>query len=209
MEDVSEQRERSGAKTALDFLAACTVLTANLDLFHGGVRPTYRVLATELRKLMCDGKSTLLPRVFKDLPLHKLHWTHVLESAPSLAEDMAFLMPGQLRVADGKTRFRLSFAKTREVMPLEAWLEQPILRPGVSVRDLIRSVANKEGAHSDPDYNATLAEAKRVQYGQDESHLHTIAGIAEYVLDVLRIEPLEPAEGIPLRRRQDGAWERT
>jgi hypothetical protein len=117
-------------------------------------------------------------------------------------------MPGQLQLTEGATRFSLSFAKTRELVPLEAWMEQPIFRPGVSVRDLVKSVADKEGAHSDPDYNATLAEAKSVLYGPDESHLHIIAGIAEYLLEVLRREPLEPATGIPLRRRENGIWER-
>jgi len=195
-------------KTATDFLATVTVLEANIELFHGGVRELYRVVATELRKLLCDGKSTLLSRVFIDMRLHKLHWTHILEQSPSLAEGLQILLPGRLEVTNGKPHFNLLFAPTQEQMALEAWLEQPLLGPDLSVRELIRSVADKEGAHSDPRYNEALAEAKRVKYVADESHLHCIVGIAEYLLAFMRREPLQVVKDVPLRRREDGVWER-
>jgi hypothetical protein len=197
-------------KTANDFLAAVTVLDANIKLFQEGVRDVYRVVATELRKLLCDGKGTLLPRVFVDLRFHKLHSTHLFERNPSLAEGLtAIPLPGRLEVTNGKPHFRLLFADTMEQMGLEDWLDQPFLAPDLSIRELIRSVADKEGAHADPRYNDTLARAKCVRYVTDESHLHCIIGIAEYVLAFIRREPLEVVAGVPLRRREDGDWERT
>jgi len=195
-------------KVAADFLATVTVLEANIGLFHGGVRDVYRVVATELRKLLCDGKSTLLPRVFVDMRLHKFHWTHILEKTPSLAEGLQILLPGHLEITNGKAHFRLLFAPTQEQIDLEAWLEQPLLGPDLSVRELIRSVADKEGAHADPRYNDALARAKCVRYAADESHLHCIVGIAEYLLAFMRREPLQVVAGVPLRRGNDGAWER-
>jgi hypothetical protein len=195
-------------KAAADFLATVAVLEANIELFHGGVRDVYRVVATELRKLLCDGKSTLLPRVFIDVRLHKLHWTHVLERTPSLAEGLQILVPGRLKVINGKPHFELLFAPTQEQMELEEWLQQPLLGPDLSVRELIRSVADKEGAHADPRYNEALARAKCVKYVTDESHLHCVVGIAEYLLAFTRGQSLQVVAGVPVRRRQDGVWER-
>ena len=198
----------AGDKTATDFLASVAVLEANIRLFHEGVRDTYRVVATELRKLLCDGASTLLPRVFVEVRLHKFHLTHILERTPSLAEGLKILLPGQLELKDGRPRVRLKFANTKEQMALDAWLDQPFLGPDVSVRELIRSVADKEGAHADPKYNEALAQAKAVKYYSDESHLHCIVSLAEYLLDFIRLEPLQVATGVPLKRNDSKAWER-
>ena len=53
-------------KSAADFLnSPFEVMRVALAAFHQGSRPLYLVLATELRKLWWDGKSTLLPRVFE------------------------------------------------------------------------------------------------------------------------------------------------
>jgi hypothetical protein len=146
-------------KTATDFLASLTVLEVNLRMFHEGVRDTYRVAATELRKLLCDGGSTLLPRVFTDVRLHKFHQTYLLEQSPSLAPGLQIGLPGRLEVKNGRPRFSLLFARSAEQMPLDAWLKQPMLGPDLSVREFVRSIADKEGAHSDPKYNDTLARA--------------------------------------------------
>jgi hypothetical protein len=54
-------------KVADDFLASLAVLNANIGLFRRGAKDMYRVVATELRKLLCDGKTTLLPRVFENI----------------------------------------------------------------------------------------------------------------------------------------------
>jgi hypothetical protein len=195
-------------KAAVDFVASLAVLEANIELFQRGVKDTYRVVATELRKLLCDGKNALLPRVFDSIRLHKLHWTYILERTPSLAEGLQILVPGRLEVRDGKTHFELLFAPTQEQLVLEEWLQQPMLGPDLSIRELIRSVADKEGAHADPSYNDALVRAKSVKYVTDESHLQCIVGIAEYLVAFTRREALKVAEGIPLRRGSSGVWER-
>jgi hypothetical protein len=99
------------------------------------------------------------------------------------------------------------FARTKEQMTLEAWLNQPLLGPDLSVRELIRSVADKEGAHADPHYNEALAQAKSVKYLADESHLHCIVGIAEYLLAFMQRERLQVVAAVPLRR-ENGGWQR-
>jgi len=69
-------------------------------------------------------------------------------------------MPGQLTVStNGNYQFELSFAQSETLMSIDDWMQQPVLSPKISVRELIKSVADKEGAHSDPDYNETLVKA--------------------------------------------------
>ena len=93
-------------------------------------------------------------------------------------------------------------------MDLELWLDQPFIFPDVTVREIIRSVADKEGAHADPKYNDTLFRSKAVKYGLNDSHLHNIVGIAESLLEFLHREPLQVAAGIPPRRNAQQVWER-
>jgi hypothetical protein len=194
-------------KTAADFLASVDVLNANLDLFHRQIRQVYRPLATELRKLLCDKPDrTLLPRVFEDVRLHKLASTERLERSP-VWRDATFFSSGTLLVTREVTRYTLEFAASREQMPLDVWLQQPIMSPQMTIRDLIRSVADKEGAHSDPAPNDVLKFTGRIRYGADVSHSHEIAGIAEYIADFVRHEDLRARPGMPIERTAVGeAW---
>jgi hypothetical protein len=47
---------------------------------------------------------------------------------------------------------------------------------------LIKSVADKESAHSDPDYNETLLQAKIVKYVEDDSHIPAIVALGDYLV---------------------------
>jgi hypothetical protein len=74
-------------------------------------------------------------------------------------------MPGQLTVStNGNYQFELSFAQSETLMSIDDWMQQPVLSPKISVREIIKSVADKERAHSDPDYNETLVKAKLVTF---------------------------------------------
>jgi hypothetical protein len=61
---------------------------------------------------------------------------------------------------------------------------------------LIKSVADKEGAHADPDYNATLRHMRQWKLIDDESHKMVVCGIARYLLDLLEREKLEELEDL-------------
>ena len=198
---------RQHHKVAQDFLDCLSVLQTNLVAFDGGPAASYRVLATELRKLLCDkAGSTLLPRVFRDPRLHKFHWTKLVEQRSSIADKLVFQQPGSLETHPGKQpRFELKFATPTEVMPLDDWLQQPMFNSKITVRELIKSVADKEGAHADPDYNETLLFAKGVKFVEDDSHQHAIAAIARYLVAFIAHEPLEIQPGIPLSRPAQGA----
>ena len=126
-------------KSEEDFAASVQLLDATLELYDKGLKDAYRAVATELRKLLCDGNS-LLPRVRPNFRLYKLHWTEVLDGCPLLAEGLEVMMPGLLTVStNGDYRFELLFAKTRALMSIGDWVQQPIFSPKVTIRELINS----------------------------------------------------------------------
>jgi hypothetical protein len=183
------------SKTTDDFRASLAILKANLDLFSQGARDVYRVIAVELRKLLCDRPQPLLLRVFREVPLHKLHLTGLLERCPSLAVGLENYIPGSLTCdANGRAVFELLFDTSEARMPLADWVQQPCFNKTITVHELIRSVADKEGAHADPDYNATLQHTRQWRLIDDESHAMVVCGIAKYLLDFLEIEELERLE---------------
>jgi hypothetical protein len=181
------------SKSEDDLRASLDVMAASIGNYRTGVTASYRVVATELRKLLCD-RNPLLPRIRPRLRLHKLHWTQVLEGCPTLADGLEVMMPGRLCVsASGDSYFELLFAKSTELMAVEDWIQQPFFSPSITVRDLIKSVADKEGAHSDPDFNETLIRSKLVKYAHNESHMIAVIAIGEYLLKWIRDSGALPA----------------
>ncbi|MBI4528202.1 MAG: hypothetical protein HY695_30785 [Deltaproteobacteria bacterium] len=174
------------SKSEEDFQASLKILETAVTHYHRGLKDAYRVVAGELRKLLCDA-NPLLPRVRPKIRLHKLIWTEKLEGCPSLVNGLEVIIPGSMsQRPDGSCRFELLFAMNPVLMEVDQWIEQPFLSPSITVRELIRSVADKEGVHSDPDYNDTLIAAKLVKYIRDDSHIPSIIALGEYLLKWLR-----------------------
>jgi len=59
----------------------------------------------------------------------------------------------------------------------------------ITIRQLIKSVANKEGAHSDPKYDPTLRFIKSVKLVDQDIHIKFIVAIGEYILKWLKRAP--------------------
>ncbi len=168
-----------------DFMAARDVLKANIEMFHGGTRELYRVIASELRKLTCDGKSTLLTRMFHDLRLHPVRGS--LNKMPAhLRENIILHIPSAMHF-DGKGGCKITslFDQRAEPLAIRDWLDQPLFSKDVTIEKLIRSVADKKSAHSDPKYNETLLFAKSVKLIDEDMHKQHIVAIGEYVLSVM------------------------
>jgi hypothetical protein len=169
-------------KTEQDFQSSIIMIRHLLELYNSGTKEAYRTISVELRKLLCD-KNALLPRARPDFKLHKLHWTEVLEKTPSLREGLVMIMPGRLKIEEnGNSTFQLTFTQSKSLITVKEWISQPILNVNITVWELIKSVADKEGAHSDPDYDSTLLFSKLVHYVKDESHIPTIVAIADYLI---------------------------
>lgn len=174
-------RNLSMSKSEIDFQASIKMLRSALRMYYSGKIEAYLWIAIELRKLICD-KDALLPRVRPNLRLHKLHWTELLEQSPSLAESLEMMMPGRLHVSsDGVSRFELLFAKSGELLSPKDWVNQPMFSPSITIWELVKSVADKEAAHSDPEFNETLVRSKMVKYAKEESHVPAIVALGDYI----------------------------
>jgi hypothetical protein len=97
-------------------------------------------------------------------------------------------MPGRLSVVNGKTTFILLFSKNKELMNLDEWLDQIFFKEKITIRELIKSVANKEAAHADINYNKTLTHCKSWLYNDVECHIFGIYGITRFIKDLVEIE---------------------
>ena len=87
----------------------------------------------------------------------------------------------------GATWSGIPFDSEGDRLSIVDWLNQPLFNEEITVGELVRSVADKEGAHSDPDYNDTL----RVTYAfhspfNGYAHQEYIVYIGEYILYMLK-----------------------
>lgn len=164
------------------FQASIMALDSGVEAFYRGDAGAYAAVAVEVRRLLCDGDASLLPRVASEpVRLFKLHSTHVFEQSPSLA-DAHFLLPGRIgRSADGSFWFELKFAATAELMPLERWLQQSFIHPGFSIGEVITSVA--DAATANPAYDRD-AKAKYDRYFNERLYPHCIVAIAEHLQEI-------------------------
>lgn len=169
-------------KTELDFQASGKNLRKFIELYKSGSKEMYLPISVELRKLLCD-KNPLLPRARPNFEMHKLHWTKLLEGMPSLREAMVMMIPGKLTFDDsGNSSFQLSFADPLILISIKEWIGQPFLNIKMTIWGFIKSVADKEGAHSDTEYDDNLLFAKGILFVEDESHIQAIVAIADYLL---------------------------
>jgi hypothetical protein len=117
------------------------ILEQNLNLYRQGSRECYRVIAIQLRLLLCDTNRVhgrrmdiaLIPRLIPDLQLGSLDLT----DRPGPSEDPRVIPINEV-----------------VKLPLQAWLAQEITvleGKRISVRDFIRLVCEQDGgAHVDP-----------------------------------------------------------
>jgi hypothetical protein len=175
-------------------------LEGNIQSFHNGNISAYRVIAVQLRILLCDRNkgcdNSLIPRVFSNVRLHPLFGSMTKEEdeewkkrfGHSLSEGLVFQMPAIIEF-DGKGGSKIIklFDERREPIPLQGWLDQDLFSKEISIRELIKSVANKLGAHSDPGYNQTLEFTKSVKLVDEDIHIKFIVGIGEYILKILNM----------------------
>lgn len=94
-------------------------------------------------------------------------------------------MPGEfITTRDGSMKFELLYSNPIESMDIEPWIEQRIFKDGITIRELIKSVADKEGAHSDLNYHDIVKYAKNWHYGNISSHIFGISGIAKLLYQI-------------------------
>ncbi|MBI5302474.1 MAG: hypothetical protein HY868_10075 [Chloroflexi bacterium] len=183
------------AKKAEDDLAATVqIMRTNLALYRQGEKQLYRVVAAQLRLLLCDGKNSLLPRLFGGIHLHPmtgyarnkrldLIWKE--KFGKSFSDDIVFQQPFQVYVGEDGARITQLFNEQLTPIPLEEWLDQPIFKKWMTVRELIRSVADKESVHSDMAYNETLEFTRSSYLNGEVIHQELLACMGEYILRMI------------------------
>ena len=179
-----------------DLKHSMNILEGNIRLFHEGNISAYRVIAGQLWLLLCDGKNSLVPRVFQSVKLNPL-WGYMTEEeneewkrkfGHSYKEGLVFQMPAIVSFnGEGGSSIELLFDERRRPIELEEWLDQDLFNQKITIRQLIKSVRHREAAHSDKDYDETLKFTKSVKLVNEDIPIKFIIAIGEYVLRLLKM----------------------
>lgn len=167
----------------------------NSSLFYAGRESAYQAVAIQLRALLLDGRRGHLARVFSDPTLHELAAS---KAPPELIEAMSdprrqgwgVLTRGSMRLSTDPTQTRLLLDFTDELMPVDRWVDQWILRPDVRIRDLIIEAAGDEVAHTSHTIGEHIARSSDVMVlsGRQSRQMYryTLVALADYLLDRAR-----------------------
>lgn len=176
------------SKLSNDIEASFSVIAKNVNDYCKGNKHAYRPVAVELRKLLCDKNQgddiSLLKRLFSDFHLKPLHG-----SQGKIDKHTVLYIPGVI-YSNGK-----GFSKIQELINEDApslliddWLNQKLIDATTTVRDFIRSVADKEGAHADREYNEILKKTKTVKISTNWALCDQfIIVIGRYIIKALAI----------------------
>ena len=177
-------------KNKQDLKNSFILLETHLKTYEEGNFLVYQPMAVELRKLLCErDPSPLISRVIPNFYLHKLHFAGILENSPSLLEGLQNIMPGRFEIINKNIPvFTLLFSKEKKQMIIDAWVDQIFFNEKITIRELIKSVADKEGAHADKNYNDTLLYCKNWSFNNSESHILGIYAISKYILALFQNE---------------------
>ena len=186
--------------------ASLQVIGVNVNAYYNGALYSYRPIAAELRKLLCDTQArkeiSLLPQCFPGMQLHSL-----VGSQSMIDEDTVLYIPG-LMSFDGKggSEMEILFNESGPMLPMQAWLDQRLFSSSMTLREFIRSVADKEGAHADKVPNDTLKLTKSVLFPGDETlAAKSIIAIARYVVNGCAIRALVMMERMNPNLRKEAA----
>ncbi len=175
-------------KSKNDLLSSIKLIQLYLNNYYDGHTDCYKSIAVELRKLLCD-KNPLLPRVHPEIKLHKLNLTKLKETSPSLMGGLVLSIAGSIyKNEKGKSSFDLKFANPFELISVKDWVNQSVLSTQITIFQIIKSIADKEAAHSDPEYDKTLLFTKSLGFIDTESHIPVLIGISEYILKFYKKE---------------------
>jgi len=173
-----------------DLEASLAVIQVNVRAFKSGIEHAYRPIAVELRKLLCDMQRktdrSLLKLLFPDLHLHPLRGNQ------SFVDEYTVLYIPALVYPDGRGGSNIIefFNESAPSIPIDEWLQQKLFDNSMTIEGFIRSVANKESAHSDPSYNSTLLKTKSVFLANSSLASQTIVAIGCYIVKALAIRLL-------------------
>ena len=182
-------------KSLRDLDAAISNMSRSLDACYKGDPYAYQDVAAQLRKLLCDEQKkgedkSLIVRFNPQYALHPLSspWSELPVNGP----DVYFF--GGMSNFDGRASGFLSsyFDESKEPIPLALWRDQQLVHQSITIRSLIKSVADKEAAHSDRDSNNTLDLMNFFQFGGAKAGAEILTTIGHYIVRRLLFDRLVP-----------------
>jgi hypothetical protein len=156
-------------------------------------------VAVQLYILLIDRgnkKGPLIEAFYPNITFHPIlgYWPNDAKSALSKLIEIHGpdnkLYPGMTRVKNGKIYPVYVFDERAAPILREEWLNQPYISGKITIKELLKSVRNKEGAHSDEKYDDTLAKTRFFMIAGIPIDVIGIASIGEYV--VRRIRSMNP-----------------
>jgi hypothetical protein len=155
-----------------------------------------KTLSTELYTLLIDRgnrKRPLILEVLPELKLHPVFGTTSENGRPSPMDEIrnilgptGMIYPGMVSFKNGKVTPKWMFDTRQHAIPLEDWLQQPLLSYEITIYQLIKSVRNKIGAHSDVKYDSTLSQTRFFKIVNYEIDLLGLVSVAEHVLKTVK-----------------------
>ncbi|MBA3018671.1 MAG: hypothetical protein FP811_11110 [Desulfobacteraceae bacterium] len=181
------------------------LIDRNCKRFHDGDYASYRVVANQLRILLCDsnrGKdNSLAPRVVDDLRLHPLRTNLTDEYISKKAEaikkdhpDVGPVLSWEPYTITGipiQKKIQNLFDLGSNLIPLNEWLNQYVVILGgkrFSLREIIRSVSDRGGgSHVDMSPGEYLSESYKSHHKGDgrratSHHEPMVVAIGEYIV---------------------------
>ena len=184
-------------KSIKDFADCVNNLRTSVNLASSGDISAYKIVATQLRVLLCDSKdgkeSPLLLKIFQSVKLHPLRNTMLSNDdetkkwregfGPDFNWNNMFIIPAMMEFNGEKANIIEFFDENLPPIDLKEWLDQPLFTNEISIKELIKSIADKEAAHSDNDYGKTLSTTNQVKIAGKNSHQLFIVAIGKYILE--------------------------
>ncbi|MCX6832207.1 MAG: hypothetical protein NT028_08770 [candidate division Zixibacteria bacterium] len=166
---------------------AVHLVRINIGQFDAGDRACYRLIASQLRLLLCDGKgNSLIKRVFPNPRLHPLWQCEEMYEIEKQGGELIFFLPGEL--ASNSSRITNICDRDKEPMELDQWLELKVFDSSITLRGLIRSVADKDGgAHLDDKLDETLMKTYSTEICGERSHVRFLVDISRYLVEEIDI----------------------
>lgn len=174
-------------KSYIDFEATIKILETSLKEYKSN-QEMYRVVAIQLGILLCD-KKPLIIRLFPNVKFHPLivKPRSKMDTKTKIGKnkyryEFNFVLPGLIDVRKNRIRILTIFDETKTPIKFKYWIDQPLFSKDFTLRNFIKLVRNKEGAHSDPKIPNKLQITKKFFINDDDITKIYINKIGEYVL---------------------------
>lgn len=173
-------------KNLNDLIEAKHIILNAVDDFYHGKSYAYKIVSVELRKILCDTNRkkdvSLFHRLFPDIKFLPISGYSLPDN---LKHDAVYSLPLKIQY-DGKgvSKASLSLDSSCRISKDE-WIKQNIVDSEITIEQFIRSISDKEGAHSDPEIELFIRKVNSLRIGNEETYKYLIVAIGEYIAIII------------------------